>query len=46
MFWGKLKKKKKRIFFSVSIKEEVTNIEKDGHENVVTISYKIKFIDI
>ena len=24
---------------------EVTNIDKDGNENIVTISYKIKFID-
>ena len=31
--------------FSNPIEIEVTNIYKDGNENVVTISYKIKFID-
>ena len=31
--------------FSVPIEKEVTNIDKDGNESVVTISYKIKFID-
>ena len=31
--------------FSVPIEEEVTKIDKDGNESVVTISYKIKFID-
>ena len=31
--------------FSVSIEKEVTNIDKDGNESVVTISYKIKCID-
>ena len=29
--------------FSVPIKREVTKIDKDGNESVVTISYKIKF---
>ena len=27
------------------MEKEVTNIDKDGNESVVTISYKIKFID-
>ena len=27
------------------MKKEVTEIDKDGNESVVTISYKIKFID-
>ena len=31
--------------FSVPIKKEVKKINKDGNQNVVTISYKIKFID-
>ena len=31
--------------FSVPIKKEVKNIYNDGNESVVTISYKIKFID-
>ena len=31
--------------FSVSIKREVLKIEKDGNESVVTISYKIVFVD-
>ena len=31
--------------FSVSIEKEITKIQKDGNKSVVTISYKIKFID-
>ena len=31
--------------FSVPIEKEVTKIDKDDNETVVTISYKIKFID-
>ena len=31
--------------FSVPIEKEVTKIDKDENESVVTISYKIKFID-
>ena len=31
--------------FSVQREKEVTNIDKDGNQGVVTISYKIKFID-
>ena len=31
--------------FSVPIEKEVIRIDKDGNESVVTISYKIKFID-
>ena len=31
--------------FSVPIKKQVTNIDKYGNESVVTISYKIKYID-
>ena len=31
--------------FSVPIEKEVTNIYKDDHGSVITISYKIKFID-
>ena len=30
--------------FSVPIEKEVTNIDKDGNESIVAISYKIKFI--
>ena len=40
-----LGKTEKYKTFSVSIEKEVTNIDKDGNESVVTISYKIKFID-
>ena len=36
---------KKKKTFSVPIEKEVTKINKDGNESVVTISYKIKFID-
>ena len=31
--------------FSISTEREVTNINKDGNESVVTVSYKIKFFD-
>ena len=31
--------------FSVPKEKDFTNIDKDGNENVVTISFKIKFID-
>ena len=31
--------------FSVRIERYVTKVDKDGNESVVTISYKIKFID-
>ena len=37
---------KKYKTFSVPIEKEVTKIDKDGNESVVTIFYKIKFIDI
>ena len=37
--------KEKYKIFSVPIKMEITKIDKDGNEGVVTISYKIKFID-
>ena len=42
MSWGKYRKVPN---FSISIEKEFANIDRDGHENVVTISYKIKFID-
>ena len=32
--------------FSVTMKKEITKIDKDGNESVVYISYKPKFIDI
>ena len=31
--------------FSILIEKVVTNIDKDGNRSIVTISYKIKFID-
>ena len=31
--------------FSVAIEKVATNIDKDGNKSVVTISYKMKFID-
>ena len=42
MYWRNTEKHKS---FSVPIEKEVTNIDKDGNESVVTISYKMKFID-
>ena len=42
MSWGKYRKV--QTFFFPKEKE-VTNIDKDGNEGVVTISYKIKFIE-
>ena len=36
---------KKRNIFFVPIEKEVIKIDKDGNENVISISYKIKFID-
>ena len=42
MSWGNTEKCKT---FSLPIKKEVTNIDKDGNESVVTMSYKTKFID-
>ena len=48
-FEGKLdclgKNTEKYKTFFVPIEKEVTEINKDGNESVVTISYKIKFID-
>ena len=40
---GKIQKSTKTFF--VPIEKEVTNIDKDGNESVVTISYKIKLND-
>ena len=37
--------KEKYKTFSVPIEKEVTKIDRDGNESVVTISYKVKFID-
>ena len=42
MSWGKLIKVQN---FFLSNRKEVIKIDKDGNESVVTISYKIKFID-
>ena len=39
------KNKEKYKNFSVLIEKEITKINKDGNESVVTISYKVKFID-
>ena len=36
---------KKRNIFFVPIEKKVIKIDKDGNENVISISYKIKFID-
>ena len=43
--WNVLGKIQKSTKFSVSTEKEFANIARDGHENVVTISYKIRFID-
>ena len=42
MSWGNTEKHK-TLF--VPIEKEVTKIDKDGNESLVTISYKIKFTD-
>ena len=42
---GKKKNTEKNKAFSIPIEKQVTEIDKDGNESVVTISYKIKFID-
>ena len=42
MSWGKLIKVQN---FFLSNRKEVIKIDKDGNESVVTISYKIRFID-
>ena len=36
---------KKSQTFSIPIEKEVAKIDKNDNENVLTISYKIKFID-
>ena len=38
-------KKSTKHFPSIPIRKEITKIDKDGNENVVNISCKIKFID-
>ena len=43
MSWGKHAERYKA--FCILIEKEVTKIDKDGNESVVTISYIIKFID-
>ena len=40
---GKIQKSTKH--FSVPIEKKVINTDKDGNESVVTIFYKIKFVD-
>ena len=46
MSWGKHRKvHSNRETFSVPIEKEITKIDKNSNESVVTISYKIKFID-
>ena len=42
MSWGKYRKVQN---FFVPLEKEVIKIDKDGSESVITISYKIKFID-
>ena len=36
----------KQKTFSVSIEKEVTTVDKERNKNIITISYKIEFIDI
>ena len=31
--------------FSVPVEEETRKVDKDGNEDITTVSYKIKFID-
>ena len=31
--------------FSVLIKKEIIKVDKDGNEDITTVSYKIKFLD-
>ena len=42
MSWGKYKKVQT---FSVPVEKEVTKTDKEGNENIITISCKIKSID-
>ena len=42
MSWGTYRKVQN---FSIPIEKEVTKVDEDGNESVVTTSYKIKFID-
>ena len=35
---------KYRTTFSVPLEKEITNIDKDGNESIITTSYRIKFI--
>ena len=42
MSWRKCRK---AHFFSIPIEKEITKIDKNGSGSIVTISYKIKFID-
>ena len=42
MSWGKYRNVQS---FSVPIENEVIKVDKGGNENIITISYKIKFID-
>ena len=42
MFW---RKHRKVWNFFIPIEKETRKIDKDGNEDIITISYKIKFID-
>ena len=41
---GKIQKSIKPLTFSVPIEKEVTKVDKDANENVVSISYNMKFV--
>ena len=43
--WISWRKYRKCETFSVPIEKEVSKINNDGNESLVTISYKTKFID-
>ena len=36
---------RRTLYYYVPTEKEITNIDKDGNENVVIISYKVNFID-
>ena len=44
-FKGQFECTEKYKTFSVPIEKELKNINKDGDEDITTVSYKIKFID-
>ena len=44
MFWEKAQNTEKQKMLFILIEKEISNIDKDGNKNLVTISHKVKFI--